>query len=299
MIDRLNYHHLYYFWIVTQEGSVAKACEALHLAQPTISSQIRELERQLGSRLFIRSGRGLALTETGRTVRDYANEIFKIGNELVETIKGSAPGRPLRLVVGIADVLPKMIVYRLLEPIRAMEQKVQLICKEGKPAKLLTDLGANNLDVVLSDQKGTLVLKVKAHNHLLGASGLTFFGTKALAAKYQEGFPQSLHHAPMLLASEETTARQMLEEWLSTLDIQPEIRGEFEDSALLKIYGQAGEGIFAMPSIIEEEICRMYGVTIIGRDPTLKVECWAITNNRRNEHPAVAALCESGKTEDP
>jgi LysR family transcriptional activator of nhaA len=296
-MDWLNYHHLHYFWVVAREGSIARASEELGLAQPTISGQLRDLEEALGEKLLQRSGRGLVLTDTGRVVFDYADEIFKLGQELLNAVKGQGRGRPLRLVVGAVDVLPKLIIHRLLQPIRRLGEPVHIVCREGKPARLLADLAAHHLDVVLSDMPGSPLVKVKAFNHLLGECGLSFFATPDLSQKYGNDFPRSLEHAPFLVPTEETAGRRVLEQWLRANNIQAEVRGEFDDSALVKIFGTAGEGIFAMPTVIEEEICREYGVVVIGRANDVTVRCFAITTDRRLKHPAVAALVAAAKHE--
>lgn len=294
-MDWLNYHHLHYFWVVAREGSVARACEQLGLAQPTISGQVRELEQAIGEKLLQRDGRGLALTEMGKVVFTYADEIFKLGQDLVHAVQGRSPGRPLRLEIGVADVLPKLMVYRLLQPLRDLPEPVRIVCREGKPPRLLADLAAHNLDVVLSDLPSTPLIKVRASNHLLGESGLSFFATAALAARHGGDFPRSLDGAPVLLPTEETAMRRLLEHWLRSQQLHPVIRGEFDDSALLKIFGQAGEGAFAMPTVLETEVCRQYDVQVLGRIDGPRLRCYAITAERRIKHPAVAALIAAAR----
>lgn len=296
-MDWLNYHHLLYFWVVAREGSVARACEQLGLAQPTISGQVRELEQTLGEKLFQRAGRGLVLTETGKVVFAYADEIFKLGQELTNAVRGRGAGRPLRLVIGVADVLPRLIVYRLLQPLRHLKEPVRIVCREGKPPRLLADLAAHHLDVVLSDLPASPVVKVRAFNHLLGESGLSFFATPALAKKHGGDFPRSLDGAPMLLPTEETAMRRAVEHWLRGQHVRVDVRGEFEDSTLLKIFGQAGEGVFVMPTVIEPEVCRQYDVVALGRIDVPRVRCYAITAERRIKHPAVVALAAAARQE--
>ncbi|MFO0879506.1 MAG: transcriptional activator NhaR [Gemmataceae bacterium] len=296
-MDWLNYHHLLYFWVVAREGSITRACEQLKLAQPTISAQLQALERALGERLFERAGRGLALTETGRVVFTYADEIFKLGQEMVHAVQGETSDRPMRLVVGIADVLPKLIVYRLLQAVLHLERPVRIVCREGKTTRLLADLSAHNLDVVLSDTPTSPLIKVKAFNHLLGECGLSFFGTPALVERYGQDFPRSLEHAPFLIPTEDTSARRLLEHWLRSHKVVVDVRGEFEDSALIKSFGAAGEGLFVMPTVIEREVCKQYGVEVIGRAEELVMRFYAITPDRRIKHPAVHALTTSAKRE--
>lgn len=296
-MEWINYHHLLYFWVVAREGSIARACELLGLAQPTISGQLRDLEKSLGVKLLQRDGRGLTLTEMGKVVQSYADEIFKVGQEMIKAVKGRGSNRPSRLVVGVADVLPKLIVYRLLQPTRRMPDPPRIICREGKAPRLLADLAAHQLDIVLSDAPASPLVKVKAFNHLLGECGLSFFATPELASRHGKNFPASLEHAPLLVPTEETAVRRVLEHWLRLQRISPDVRGEFDDSALIKIFGSAGEGIFAMPSVLEQEICKQYGVVVLGRAENAPARFYAITGERRITHPGVALLTTAAKKE--
>lgn len=295
-MDWLNYHHLLYFWLVAREGGIGPAAAKLRLAHPTISGQVRALEDALGEKLFTKQGRRLVLTDMGRVVYRYADEIFTLGQELVDTMKGRPTGKPLRLVVGIADVMPKLIVRRLLEPARGLPEAVHLVCREDKPAHLLAELSLHALDVVLTDAPVGAESHVRAFNHLLGECGVTFFGTRALAARYRRGFPRSLDGAPMLLPTDNTILRRSLEQWLDKQGMRPQVVAEFEDSALLKAFGQDGAGLFAAPTVIEAEIRRQYGVQVIGRVDAVKERFYAITVERRLKHPAVVAISESART---
>jgi LysR family transcriptional activator of nhaA len=291
-MDWLNYHHLYYFWTVAREGSIAKASAALRLAQPTISAQIRALEESLGQPLFSRVGRGLALTDVGHTVLRYADEIFTLGRELTNVVKGRPAGRAMRLVVGVADVLPKLIAYRLLEPALRLDTPVILECREDTPDRLLQELSVHGVDLVLSDEPLGSHVRVRAYSHLLGECGVTFFGAPGLAAQLRRRFPASLDGAPMLLPGAGASLRRPLQQWLEAQQIQPQVVGEFEDSALMKVFGQAGAGAFVAPTAIEREVRRQYGVQIIGRTDDLRERFYAISVERRIKHPAVAAICE-------
>ncbi|MGE3540396.1 MAG: transcriptional activator NhaR [Candidatus Tectimicrobiota bacterium] len=291
-MEWLNYHHLHYFWVVAREGSIARASVQLHLAQPTISGQIRALEEALGEQLFTRVGRHLVLTEVGRVVYRYAEEIFTLGRELMDTLKGRATGRPLRLVVGVADVLPKLIAYRLLEPALHLPTPVQVVCREGKLDRLLAELALYELDVVLSDAPSSSLNNVRAFNHLLGECGISLFGTTALAHEYRAGFPASLDNAPFLLPTDNTMLRRALEQWFTSIGIRPRVMGEFEDSALLNAFGQTSLGIFAGPAVIEAEIQQQYGVVVIGRIETVRERFYAIAVERKLRHPAIIALSE-------
>jgi LysR family transcriptional regulator, transcriptional activator of nhaA len=291
----LNYHHLLYFWTVAKEGSIARACKQLLLAQPTISAQLRDLEQSLGEKLFEREGRGLRLTDAGRLVFQYADEIFNLGKEMTDTLRGQPTGRPLRLAVGIADVLPKLVSYRLLKPALNLGIPVQIQCKEDKPDRLLAELAIHNLDIVLSDAPIPQSLHVKAFSHLLGECGVTFMGTPELAKKYRAGFPKSLSGAAMLLPTENTVLRRALDQWFDTHNIHPRIQAEFEDSALLKVFGQEGMGVFAVPRVVEEEVRSQYGVHRIGQVDEVKERFYAISAERKLKHPAVLAISESAR----
>jgi LysR family transcriptional activator of nhaA len=294
-MEWLNYHHLLYFWVVAREGSIVRASEELMLSQSTISEQIRSLEASLGEALFTRVGRNLVLTEMGRMVFRYADEIFAIGRELVDTVQGRPTDRPLRVIVGITDVVPKLVAYRLLEPALHLDQPVKIVCREGKLDQLLAELATYDLDVVLSDAPLSPTVKVRAFNHLLGECGVTFCGTPALVAEYQDAFPQSLDEAPLLLPTDNTTMRRTLDHWFEAEGLRPRVVGEFEDSALLKVFGQEGLGLFVVPTIIEDEVQRQYGVDILGRVEPIRERFYALTVNRRLRHPAVVTMSEAAQ----
>lgn len=296
-MDWLNYHHLLYFWTVAKEGSIARACDKLLLAQPTISGQLRALERSVGDKLFVRSGRGLALTETGRTIYRYADEIFSLGRELTDTLRGRPTGRPLRLVVGVADVLPKMISYRLLEPALHLPEAVQIICREDKPERLLAELAVHGLDIVLADAPVGPTVKVRAFNHLLGECGVSIMGTAEVAKSLRKGFPRSLDGAPFLLPTDNTTLRRSLDQWFENNGIRPAVRAEFEDSALLKVFGQAGIGLFVAPTAVEDEVRKQYGVRLVGRLEEIRERFYAISVERKLKHPAVVAISDAARQE--
>ena len=292
----LNYHHLLYFWTAAREGSIAKACRRLHLTQPTVSGQIKSLERALKAKLFQRAGRSIALTETGRLVYRYADEIFAIGRELQDAVAGRATGRGLRLVVGVADTLPKLLIHRLLQPALDLEEPVELTCIDGDPDRLLAQLALHELDLVVSDYPANPRLGIKVFNHLLGDCGITFFATAPLARQYRRGFPGSLANAPLLLPAGNAALRRSLDQWFDELGIRPAVRGEFSDSALLKAFGGRGEGLFVAPTAVENEIRRMYGVVIVGRDERVRERFYAISAEKRLAHPAVLAITHAART---
>lgn len=291
----LNYHHLLYFWSVAKHGSVSRACEELHLAQPTISGQIRSLEQSLGEKLFVKSGRQLVLTEVGRIVFRYAEEIFALGREMTTAIKGGDTGRPVKLMVGVADSVPKLLTARLLETALKLPQPVQLVCWEDKLDRLLAELAIHTLDLVLADIPVPAGVKVQAFNHVMGESTVTLFATKPLARKHSRNLPASLDGAPFLLPSRNATLRRSMDDWFHSQGIRPVIRGEFDDSATMKSFGQAGHGIFPGSTVMEREIKRQYRVEVLGRVPTLKQQFYAITVERKLKHPAVVAIFDAAR----
>jgi LysR family transcriptional regulator, transcriptional activator of nhaA len=294
-VEWLNYHHLLYFWVVAKEGSVAKACTVLRLAQPTISGQLRMLEESLGEKLFQRAGRGLVLTEVGQTVFQYADEIFGLGRELQDLLRGRPQGKPRRLIVGISDMVPKLIAYRILRPVLAMEQEVQLLCEEGASSQLMAELAEHRLDVVLSDVPVPPAARLRAFNHLLGSCGVSLFAAPSLAARCRQPFPDFLQGAPFLMPIEGSSLRQSLDQWLDASGIQPRIVGEFKDSALMKTFGSAGAGLFVSATAIEEEVRAHYKVRVLGRIAAVRESFYAISVERRLKHPAVLKLCAAAR----
>ena len=294
-MDWLNYHHLLYFWTVAKEGTIAAACKKLHLAQPTISAQIRSLETAFGEKVFRRSGRHLVLTDTGRVVYQYADEIFSLGRELIDTLQGRPTGSPLRFNVGVADVVPKIVAHRLLEPALSLPETVRLICYESTQAELLARLAIHELDLVLSDHPIGPDVQVRAFSHLLGECGVSIFGTQELTRMYRRRFPRSLDGAPFLLPAGTTVLRRSLEHWFDSENIRPVVIGEFDDSALLKVFGQAGAGMFAIPDVIEKEVRRQYGVRVVGRVEAVREQFFAISVERKVKHPAVVAIAETAR----
>lgn len=296
-MEWLNYHHLLYFWTVAKEGSIARACEKLRLAQPTISGQLRSLEDTLGEKLFAKAGRGLVMTDVGQVVFRYADEIFGLGRELQDVLKGRPRGRPLRLVVGVSDLVPKLIAYRILKPALEMAEPVQIVCDEDTPERLLAALAEHRLDVVLSDAPITSAIPVKAFNHLLGTCGVTLFASPKLAATYGKNYPLCLDAAPFLLPIEGSSLRRSLDQWFDSLNIRPRLVGEFKDGALMKTFGEAGVGIFAAPAAIEKEIREHYKVVPIGRIDSITVRFYAISVERKLKHPAVVKISETAREE--
>jgi len=294
-MEWLNYHHLLYFWSVAKHGTVAKACEELRLSQPTISAQLRLLEDTLGEKLFRRSGRYLVMTEMGRVVFDYAEDIFSLGQDLMNTVMGRGSGKPVRLVVGVADAVPKLLATRLLKYAFKRSRAIRVVCWEGKLDLLLADLAIHKLDLVISDTPAPPSIKVQAHSHSMGASGVTLFAEAKLRAQYRQNFPRSLEGAPFLLPTSNAMLRRGLEDWFIKKDLHPNIIGEFEDSATLKAFGHEGYGIFPGPTVLEKEIRRQYQVEVLGRVDTVKQEFFAVTVDSRLKHPIVMAILESAR----
>ncbi len=294
-MEWLNYHHLYYFWTVMHEGSLTAASHRLRLAPSTVSAQLASLEEALGGKLFSRIGRGLEPTDLGRTVFRYANEIFSLGKEMMDTVRGRSPAGRLSLRVGVLNVLPKLIVRKILEPALNLAESIQLLCYEHKKEQLLAELAVYKADVVLSDSPVPRGFHVKAYNHYLGECGVTFLAVRRLANQYRKGFPKSLGEAPMLLPLQISASRQTLERWFESLHIKPMIVWEIEDSALLKEFGHHGDGIFAVASVIEKEVASQYNVEVVGRSDAVKERFYAISFERIIKHPAVTAIANSAR----
>ena len=295
-MEWLNYHHLLYFWTVVREGGVGRAAEKLRLAQPTVSAQIRALEGRLGEKLFTRVGRRLVPTDVGQVVFRYADEIFALGRELLDAVQGRATGRPVRFVVGVADVLSKQIAFRLIAPALQLPSPIQVVCREARAETLLASLAVHEVDLVLADTPVPPTVHVKAYSHLLGESDVTCFAAPALASTLRRRFPQSLSGAPMLLPGEGTVVRRQLDDWFQATGIRPRIVGEFDDSALMKAFGEHGAGAFVGATAIAGEIQRQYRVAPVGEIAAIRERFYAISPERRIKHPAVVAIAEGART---
>jgi len=293
----VNYKHLYYFWTVAKTGSIARASERLHLTPQTISGQLSLFENVLGENLFDRSRRRFTLTDAGRTVLGYAEEIFTLGKELEEVLRHSPGGRPLQFRVGVSDAVPKALAYKLIEPALRATEHSRIVCREGKVSGLMAELAIHQLDIVIADSPMPPRIDVKAFNHLLGECGLTFFATPALARQYPGEFPQRLDSAPLLLPGDDVAVRPKLIRWFDQYRIRPRIAGEFDDSALMAAFGQAGAGIFSAPSAIADQVSEQYGVEVIGTTEEITEGFYAISVERRLSHPAVVAISEAARQE--
>jgi LysR family transcriptional regulator, transcriptional activator of nhaA len=295
-MDWLNYHHLRYFWTVAKEGSLKRASEKLRVSQPSISAQISELEEALGEALFRRVGRSKVLTDAGQVAFRYADEIFSLGSELVNSVKQRSTTHSLRLYVGVADSFPKLVTSEILKPVFDMSQSVHAICREGKLDDLLLQLAAHRLDLVLADEPASSGTKVRTFNHLLGESSTSFCASGRLSAALRKGFPQSLHDAPALLPCDNTSLRRSVESWFSHIGVRPRVVAEFEDLALMKVMAAGGRGFIVLPTVVTAEAVDRYGFHVIGVTEVCRVQFHAITAERRIAHPAVVRITEAART---
>ncbi len=294
-MKRLNYQHLLYFWSIVRTGSLTRASQELALSAPTISTQVRILEQRLGEKLLAKSGRALVPTEVGRLVFSYADEIFGLGQDLMEALDQRPTARPLRLVVGIDDVLPKEIAYRILKSTLALQRPVRLSCREGTLERLVADLALHEIHVVLSDAPITPSLNVRAYSHSLGTSGVLWMATPTLAKTLRRTFPRSLNGVPVLLPTDDTAIRRSLDQWFEKHDLRPAMIGEFEDYAMLREFARGGHGFFPVPGILEQQFSKEYGVARVGAAAGIKAEFYAISVERKIRNPAVAEMIERGR----
>ncbi|MDA0229371.1 MAG: transcriptional activator NhaR [Proteobacteria bacterium] len=291
----INYKHLHYFWSVAREGGVSRASERLNLTPQTISGQLSLLEEHLGVKLFSRVGRNLELTETGQLVLSYADEIFSLGGELENTIHRLPDDRPQLFRVGVVDVLSKSIAHRILQPALRMPDPVRMICRETGLDTLLAELSVHRLDLVLADSPVPPTVSTRSFSHKLGESAVSFFATAKLKKKLIGDFPQCLEGAPLLFPSTGNQLRSSIDQWLNKHRIYPQRIAEFDDSALMKAFGQEGVGIFIAPAVIEAEVERQYQVTVIGRVNEVKAHFYAISVERQVKHPVVSAIVEAAR----
>jgi LysR family transcriptional activator of nhaA len=310
-MEWLNFHHLRYFWVVAREGTVSRAAKRLRVTQPTVSEQLHALEDNLGEKLLQRDGRRLVLTEIGRMVLGFADEIFSLGGELLDTVKGRPTGRPLRLAVGVADAVPKAVAFRILEPALSMKDRVRVECYEDAPHRLIAALASHALDLVISDSPappGPVAtsraealaasrpdFSSRAYSHLLGECGVSLFGAARMATELRVGFPKSLDGAPFLLPAPNTALRRELDAWLAERSIEPKVIGEFQDAALLSVFAEAGVGLFAAPDAIAPRKGELKGIRRVGALKPLRSRYYAITVERRILHPAVAQIAGAAR----
>ena len=291
----LNFKHLRYFWTVAKTGSIARAADQLNLTPQSISGQLSEFEDTLGVELFRRAGRNRELTDAGRSILSYAEEIFTIGDELLAVLRDQNTVKSLPFRVGIADSVSKSVAYRLVEPALKLSEPVRLICREGRLASLLAELSIHRLDMIIADRPMPANLNVRGYSHLLGESGMTVFGAHHLAQELAGSFPAVLDKAPFLLPGEDASIRPKLIQWLEANNLHPKIVGEFDDSALVKAFGQAGAGLFVAPTAIADHVCEQYKVAEIGRIDSVVEHLYAITTERQLTHPAIVAISKTAR----
>ena len=289
-IPRLNYHHLLYFWTVVRTGSLTKACEELHLSAPTVSAQLRTFEERIGEKLLMKVGRKLAPTEMGRLVYSYAEEIFGLGGDLLNALAERPTHRPLRLAVGIDDVVPKEIAQRLISAAFKLEQPIRLVCRESTLELLMASLQVHEIDVVLSDAPITPSLNVRAYNHHLGSCDVAWMAAPDLARKLRPGFPKSMNDAPVLLPTSDTAIRRSLDQWLERHHVRPYLAGEFEDYALLREFARAGHGLVPVPTVLADQFAKESRLTTLGPAHRVRAEFYAISMQRKVSHPAVMEI---------
>ena len=293
-MKNLNFNHLRYFWMVGKTGSIARASEQLYLSPQSISVQLGDLENSLSVQLLRKVGRGLELTDMGRRVFSYADEIFSLGNELLEVVEHQEIRKSIPFRIGITDSVPKSVAYRVIKPVLHIDESIRLICREGKMSDLLSEMSVNHLDLVIADRPMPNNMNVRAYNHLLGESALAIFAAKSLLTKYPDvSFPNILHNAPFLMQGEDFAFQKKLLAWMELKKTYPNIVAEFDDSALLKSFGQAGAGFFAGPDAIATDICRQYEVEKVGNVDNVTEQLYAITTERRLMHPAVVAIVKA------
>lgn len=293
-MKQLNYNHLHYFYLVAKEGSIANACKLLHLTPQTVSGQISTLEGYLGLKLFERSGKRLILNDNGKLVYDYAEDIFSLGHELLQNLEPNQKNKKLTFSVGITDVIPKVFAYDYLKPVLDDELAMKLICREGELEQLLGLLANNKIDVILSDCPIPPGSKVKAYSHKAIDSGLTFYIATRLKNTINSDFPKCLNQQKLLIPGEQSSIRLALLSWLKDNDLTPEIVAEFDDSALAKLFGQSGYGIFCTPTIVEDHVLQTYQVTVVGRTKNIREQLYLISSDRKFAHPALAAIKKKG-----
>jgi len=291
----LNYQHLYYFWHVAKAGSVTVAARQLRLAQPTVSAQLKAFEQVLGEKLFERQGRGIRLTETGHLAVRYAEQIFGLGQEFIDTLDGKTAPTSRELKIGIADVVPKILAFKLIEPALEHPEETVVICSENSTERLLADLAIGEIDLVVADRAIPPSVKVKAFSHFIGESAVSFLAVKTLAKKYRPGFPKSLAGAPVFLPTAESTVRAELDRWFESSGIAPRPSAFFQDRALMKLAAREGRGILPVPSSIAGEVGAEFGLELVGRIDAVPEQLYLISTERRLKNPLVARLCAEGQ----
>lgn len=293
VVTHLNYKHLRYFFTIAREGSIVKAAEVLHVSPQTISGQLTVFEQYLGMRLFDRVGKRLVLNDAGKLAFSYSEDIFSLGEELQQSLHSQDLGQQFVIHVGVVDVIPKILASRILENAFKLDGPIKLVCREGEFDSLLGDMALNRLDFILSDRPLTPGMPIRAYSHLLGESGLSFYAKKNAAKALKKDFPESLQHQRFLICGDKSNQKINLQTWFDQNNLVPDVVAEFDDSALMKYFGQAGQGVFCTPSIIEDHVTKQYGVVVIGRTNVIKERLYAISPERKVKHPGVKLLVEA------
>ena len=295
-MDWLNYHHLRYFWTVAREGGLRRAAESLGVSQPSISAQVRLLEEAMGDKLFRRSGRGLVLTDAGRLVYEYADQIFSVGRELLSAVRQKSPGRLAAFNVGITDSVPKLVAREILAPVFHIAEPFRTVCREGKIEDLLPQLAQHRLDLVIADEPASSSMKFKTFNHRLGGCGVSFCAVPEVAKQLRRRFPKSLDGAPALLPTDNTSLRRVVQQWFDEQQVHPRVLAVFEDSALLRTFAVDVQGFFPVHAVAVAETLARYGFKVIGEAENCRNDFYAITAERRLKHPAIVAVTENAQS---
>ena len=294
-MENINYKHLHYFWMIAKCGGVAKAGERLHVTPQSISTQIRQLEGNIGSPLWRRAGRKLELTDTGQLVMDYADRLFTVGEELKDALRAGAGVGQSHFKIGVTDAVTKTMAHLLIAPALALPNPPRLSCREGRFADLLAQLAIHKLDLVISDRPMHTAMNVRGYNHLLVECGISFLAPAAVAKTLKKGFPHSLHHVPFLMPSDDAAVRPRLISWFDKQHIEPKVVADFDDTALMKAFGQAGAGVFSIPSFVAPDVAEQLGMHIVGSTADVQEQVYAVTSERRITHPAAAAISQAAK----
>ncbi len=284
-----SYRHLYYFWAVAKEGGLTRAAEKLGLSVQTVSTQVRELEQDLGAALLKPAGRGLTLTEAGRAALDVADQIFSLGETLSERVREAVDVPTVRLAVGISDGLPKLVAHRLLAPILDTPQ-LRLLCHEDEFDDLLGDLALHRLDVVLADRPAPANPNLRVYSHSLGSSPIAWYAHPRWTAAAARDFPASLADVPLLLPTSHAALRPRLDQWLNEEGLRVRVTGEFEDSALLATFGSEGLGVFPAATAVDDALTGRYGVVNVGLAEGLAEQFFAVGTDKKISHPLVKRL---------
>lgn len=292
----LNFKHLHYFWMVAKQGSVVKASESLHVTPQTISGQIQHLEQSFGQALFEKAGRGLQLTDAGKLVLSYADDIFALGDELEDRMQHADVDAPVVLRIGITDSVPKTIASRILQPALNMHERVRLVCRESSQENLLAEMALHKLDMVLADGPIPSNLGIRGYNHKLGSSSVSFLAARTLADTLEDDFPICLDGQSILIPSEGSQIHMPLLHWFQTQHVTPRITGEFDDSALMKAFGRDGAGIFVVPSAISDDVCEQFDAKELGRTEALNESFYVIANDRHLSNPAIEFIVDKART---